>query len=429
MITNKHWKNLNKTKFSLIKSVFPFLLDVFRTGKLEEIFSFFIWECYHKSGLFKPSSYLRINEPLTNLTIEDFFGSKEILFKAGTDSTIKIEATSISWHVIHFDAEDNIWGTNIEEQNILLFQGKAKDSVIRIFEFPDAIKAIYISGHGEIFVCSGGKIYRSQAKLGSTAFECVLSLLAKESVFRHNNTFTETPDGTLLIGEYLVAWNGNKCTFGAVLYFSTDTGITWQKSDFLRKAKVNKHIHLVRYSPLFKRLILTEGDNKKRLWAKKDDQYTQESIDDLANWENFTKHHIQMGGYTTMAEINGRIIFGSDYMGGTNFIVKTTDLKKFTRKVIPDPYRRAWINNMVVSSDNIIWATLRSGFSSNTRSLLMFSMDDGETWNKVLDYDGTKYFLDIVSSSIKKQNKIYFEIRDTDKKSNVRRVTKVVSFN
>lgn len=428
MITQKHWKNLSKSKAISPLVFFRFILDVFRTEKLSEIFSFFIWECYHQLKLFKKSSYLPLNEKLTNLKVEDLFTSDEILINVTQNSAIKINTASLNWHVLHFDAEDNIWGSAIENQNILYFKHRDREEISKVFEFPEPIKSIYISDQQDIFVCSGGKIYRSSITGGASDFTCVLNLIAPESIFRHNNTFTETPDGTLLIGEYVVIWKSHKCVFGAILYYSHDAGKTWKKSEFLRKAHVNKHIHLVKYSNHFNRLILAEGDNKKRLWAKKDEHYTPESIDNLQNWENFTHYHLQMGGYTSMVEVNGKLIFGTDYMGGTNFIVQTADLKNFTRKVIPDPYRRGWITNMAVTKGNKIWATIRFASSSKTRSLLMFSMDDGETWNKILDYDGTKYFVDIISSSRKKQNTLYFEMRTTEKNADTPPITKVVSF-
>ena len=427
MITQKHWNTLSKSKIPSPRILFQFAWDIIHTGKLAEICSFFIWECYHKLRLFRKSSYLTINEMTPSLRIEDFFQKRDIILNQGPDSSLHLKISQINWHVIHYDGEGNIWGSAIEDQYTLVFQRKGALETTKIFTFPETIRGIFISRNNDIFTCCGGKIYRSSSADGHTGFTSVLTFIADSSVFRHNNTFTETPDGTLLIGEYAIIWKSNKWVFGAILYFSNDSGKTWKKSEFLRKAHVNKHIHLVRYSPLFKRLILAEGDNKKRLWAKKDDQYTQESIDNLDNWENFTPYHLRMGGYTSLAEINGRMIFGTDYMGGTNFIVKTVDLKKFTRKVIPDPYRRAWIRNMAVTSDNKIWASLRFGSSSKTPSMIMFSGDLGETWNKVLDYDGTKYFVDIISSSAKKQDNVYIELRGTEEENSTLQATISIS--
>ena len=39
-----------------------------------------------------------------------------------------------------------------------------------------------------------------------------------------------------------------------------------------------------------------------------DDEYTNESLNNLSNWKTFTDRHIQMGGYTSMAEVDGKII-------------------------------------------------------------------------------------------------------------------------
>ena len=427
MLLDKHWNHLGKRKIPSPMVLIHFIADIFRTGKIEEILSFVVWEFMHRLRLFKKSSYLVINEKLINVTIEDLLKQDELVFDVSQHSKIKIETPTVSWHILCFDPDGNIWGSTIADKNILFFQAKGKKDSTKVFEFPGTIRAIYISGQGVIFVCSKGKLYRSEAKAGSTSFECVLSFLADDSIFRHNNTFTETPGGILLIGEYVIIWKSNRWVFGANLYSSYDSGKTWNKSEFLRQADVNKHIHLLRYSPALKKLILTEGDNHKRIWVKKDDQFTHESMDNLANWETFTRHHIQMGGYTAMAEVNNKIVFGSDYMGGTNFVVTTEDLKKYKRKIIPDPWRRGWITNMIVTRDNKIWATSMYMYSSKNRSILMFSQDEGETWNKVLDYDGTKYLVDIISSSIKNQDTLYIKIREYDKADNQVHITKAIS--
>jgi hypothetical protein len=141
-----------------------------------------------------------------------------------------------------------------------------------------------------------------------------------------------------------------------------------------------------------------------------------------------TRYHLQMGGYTSMAEVNGKIVLGSDYLGGTNFVVRTKDMHQFTRSVIPDPYRRAWLTNMVVTEENWILATLRFASSPRTLSMLMLSMDDGESWIKLLDYDGSRYFIDIVSSSRSKQKKVFIEMRETYKERDNHRITKVFTF-
>lgn len=197
--------------------LFHFIADIYRTGKIEEILSFVVWECMHRLRLFKKSSYFAINEKMINITIDDLLKKDEFNFTVSPGSALTIETPSISWHILHWDEGNNIWGSTITEQNVLFFQKNGKAEASKVFEFPQAIKAIYISRHREIFVCSGGKLFRAAAREGLTGFVCVLSFLADDSIFRHNNTFTETPDGTLLLGEYTIIWESGKWIFGANL--------------------------------------------------------------------------------------------------------------------------------------------------------------------------------------------------------------------
>src|SRR3970040_3118004 len=103
--------------------------------------------------------------------------------------------------------------------------------------------------------------------------------------------------------------------------------------------------------------MMADGDNYKKLWLS---DSLDRSDHENPNWKPVNRFHIQMGGYTSVVESDGRIFFGTDYQGGTNFWVESTDGKKFTKKIVPDPYRRSRIDNMVPRKSKIgveIWAT------------------------------------------------------------------------
>ena len=143
------------------------------------------------------------------------------------------------------------------------------------------------------------------------------------------------------------------------MYFSSDEGKTWERSDFLIKKGVNKHVHLVKYSKLLNKVFMADGDNYKKLWIS--DALNLSDLSDPKKWKAVNKFHIQMGGYTSIVESDEKILFGTDYQGGTNFLVETEDGKKFTKKVVPDPYRRSPIINMVQrksKSGNEIWVII-----------------------------------------------------------------------
>jgi hypothetical protein len=135
--------------------------------------------------------------------------------------------------------------------------------------------------------------------------------------------------------------------------------------------------------------------------------------------------HIQMGGYTSVAECDGRILFGTDYQGGTNFMVATTDGEQFSKWIVPDPYRRSPIDDMVLrkSKDGTeVWANLPFS-TANTKCLLMYSADNGETWHRVMEYDGAAHRVWLLNSSDGIPDALYFSVQNL--KTNDRVVYKV----
>jgi hypothetical protein len=169
--------------------------------------------------------------------------------------------------------------------------------------------------------------------------------------------------------------------------------------------------------------MMADGDNYKKLWLS-------DSLDvsdpENPDWKPVNRFHIQMGGYTSVVESDGRIFFGTDYQGGTNFIVESTDGKKFTRKIVPDPYRRSPIDNMVLRKSkrgNEIWGNLP--FSTpNTKCLLMYTADNGKSWNRVFEYNRSTHTVWLVSSSNEIEDALYFSAADS--KNNTRVVYKLV---
>jgi len=231
----------------------------------------------------------------------------------------------------------------------------------------------------------------------------VLRLSTPISYFLFNNGMTELPDQTLLLGEYGSIWHGRAWQNMAYVYHSSDGGETWQAADFLQRQGVNKHVHVVQYSALFNTVFLTDGDNRKQLWINSSlTHFDRQATKTGEGWTLLNRHHYQLGGYTSMAETGSAVLFGSDYLGGTNFVVHTTDGKNFEKLVLPDPYRRSPIMHMVTRQTQAgyeIWAASYSCLAGETRSLLMYSRDSGRSWSKVVDFDGKYHEVRIVSSS------------------------------
>jgi hypothetical protein len=215
----------------------------------------------------------------------------------------------------------------------------------------------------------------------------------------------------LIIGEYGNIWENNGWRKLAYLYFSSDNGETWKKSDYLIRKGANKHLHIVKYSSLLNKLIVADGDNYKRLWIS--DSFEASDLED-PHWKPVNRFHIQMGGHTSVVESDGKIFFGTDYQGGTNFILTTTDGRKFTKMVVPDPYRRSPIDNMVVRKSrggDEIWANLPFS-TANTKCLLMYSADHGKSWHKVLEYNRSAHAVWLTSSFRETADELYFSVEN-----------------
>jgi hypothetical protein len=175
---------------------------------------------------------------------------------------------------------------------------------------------------------------------------------------------------------------------------------------------INKHVHVVKYSHLLNQLFVADGDNKKKLWISA--PLNVRDWQTRNDWNVVNRFHIQMGGYTSVVETDEEIIFGTDYQGGTNFLVSTNDGRKYTIRVLPDPYRRSPIDNMVQrksQSGQEIWANLPY-CDKKTKSLLMCSPDGGKQWWKVLEYNWSTHRVSLVSSSTSVARDLYVSVQN-----------------
>ena len=348
-----------------------------------------------------------MNAPEFGEKIDQLFSSRDLL----------ATRSSPNWKLVFIKKDGEIIGCQYPDDKELFRSTDQGETVIRLQRFPEQIKAIFVSSQNTIFVCVKGAVYKSADNGGS--FIKTLDLGSSESFFRHNNAMTETPDKTLIIGEYGNVWEKHGWRKLAYLYSSSDAGDTWERSDFLITKGINKHIHLVKYSRLFDRVLMADGDNKKKLWVS---EPISSSVSINHNrWEPINKFHIQMGGYTSIVENDQKILFGTDYQGGTNFIVETTDCKKFTKRIVPDPYRRSPIDNMVPRKSkkgNEVWANLPYS-TANTKCLLMYTDDGGESWNKVIEYNRATHKVWLLSSSNEAADELYFSIENSIDKSRV----------
>jgi photosystem II stability/assembly factor-like uncharacterized protein len=341
----------------------------------------------------------RLNDPGFGKKINRFFGNREL----------NVTRSCHNWKLLFTNNSGEIFGCLYPNDRDLYKSIDDGDSIVFLKEFPRSIKSLYISSQNTIFVCAGGAVYKSSD--GGASFKKSLELGSSQSYFKFNNAMTETPNQTLIIGEYGNVWDKEGWKKLAYLHFSSDNGETWEKSDFLIRNGINKHVHLARYSRLLNRILVADGDNKKKLWIS--ESLGSSDLKDL-KWRPVNRFHIQMGGYTSVVESDGKILLGTDYLGGTNFIVETRDGENFVKRVIPDPYRRSPIDNMVKRKSkrgNEIWANL-SYATANTKHLLMYTDDGGQSWSKVIEYSRDRHKVSLISSSNTIKDALHFSIED-----------------
>ena len=411
-ISSRYFTRLKSPSLYWPVHLWHFLEAIRRVGKQRELLSFALWEVIHRLHLYQfRKQYLKFTgAPYQVLTGDSDWTDQQVI------ANLSFRPVAVDWKYCIETPDGLLWGSCFSDPNALCRSDDQSQSVRLLYRFTRPITSLFISSQHTIFVCSDGAIYRSD-DLGYS-FSVVMRLSTPISYFLFNNGMTELPDSTLLIGEYGSIWHGRAWQNLAYLYYSTDGGLTWHTSDFLLRQGVNKHVHLVRYSAVLNALFLTDGDNKKQAWINTElSHFDSQSTTRNNGWRLLNHYHHQTGGYMSMAETNEAVLFGSDYLGGTNFMVRTEAGRHFERFVLPDPYRRSPIMNMVsrqTATGTEIWAISYSCLSTNDKSLLMYTRDSGKTWLRVLEFDGTKNEVRLVSSSRHPSDTLYLSVTAFD---------------
>ncbi len=411
----------------LLSKSLLFVRDLYKSRKLSELASFMVWEFLHEFGLFPKQEYLDFNNKDV-LTLENerlnVLDSSEHIAHFFRSKELSVVRSDHDWKLLFINNNREIYGCLYSDDKKLYKSADNGKSLMLVKEFSKSIVSLFISSEQTIFVCVKGAVYKSSDS--GSSFKKSLNLSSSESYFRRNYGITETPGKTLIIGEYGNVPNRGGWQNLTYLYFSSDNGETWERSDFLKKRGANKHVHLVWYSKLINKVVVADGDNKKRLWIS--DALNSLDLRNPNKWKLVNKFHIQMGGHTAIVESDGKILFGTDYMGGTNFILESTDCRKFSKRIVPDPFRKSPIMQLLQrrsKKGNEIWALLPYS-TSNSKCLLMYTVNNGKSWNKVIEYSGATHGVQLIGSSNDIPDALYLSVRDV--KNNSRIVYKIVDY-
>ncbi|GAB3805205.1 hypothetical protein GCM10028819_38050 [Spirosoma humi] len=418
-VSSKYFTQFSQRNPYRIKFLWAFLLDIKRVGKVRELISFLLWELTHKLCFYQAGNkYVQFtNDACLRISNAGAWLAEEAVTNSFLAAQgLNFQLVAVDWKYCVERADGLLWGCCYENLTKLYRSDDQSKSAVCVYTFENPITSIFLSEYNGLFVCSNGVVYKSTNN--GKSFARALQLSTPISYFLFNNGMTELPDQTLIIGEYGSLWHGKSWQNLAFLYHSSDGGETWHTSDFLIRQGVNKHVHVVKYSAHLQSIVLTDGDNKKQVWQNTTlSHFNCEATKQKAGWQLINKHHHQTGGYLSMAETDEAVLFGSDYLGGTNFIVKTLDGKRFDKLVLPDPYRRSPIMNMITrkaKAGNEIWATSYSCLSGEAKSLLMCTNDSGKSWVRVIEFDGAKHEVRLASTTQKASGTLYISITNFD---------------
>ncbi|PQA60912.1 beta propeller repeat protein [Siphonobacter curvatus] len=376
--------------------------------------SFIVWEVAHVLKLNRRKKYLAFSSRTPHTVIEE-----GIIQRTSDPESLlhELEETSADWLFCLITPSLEYWCVSQREKHQLYHKTAGATQAKVVSTFDEEIKSLYITQANVILIASGGCIFRSNNQ--GISFQRVLQLSSPISWFLFNNGIAELPSGELFIGEYGSIWQQTRWQSLAYFYHSKDQGLTWQQIRSLHERGVNKHVHVLKYSTLLQSLIMTDGDNHKKLWINSSlscyDQLNRFKRNQ--GWKMVTHLHLFKGGYTSMLDGSKRMFLGSDYMGGTNFLVSTTDGKRYQSLIIPDPYRRCPIMNMTylkTATHTEIWASLFCGIGRSTKCLIMYTDDDGLNWHKFLEYDGSRYAIHLISHTEAQTGYLYLSVTSTE---------------
>jgi hypothetical protein len=375
-------------RLSSSKSVLSYcdaVLFAFQTGKLREMLYFAVLEMYYWwSQVFRVSSRLIEFKdiPFLRYRPEDCLDFAVLAATLRFHNLFAVE-TPTKWSIITEARDGTIFGNTLDRPHVLQRSENLFSTPVEMFVFSSPILAIFISDSGHLFVATKGRLYLSED--GGKHFDVTLQLSHDDAYVWHNHGIDETPEG-LVVGEYGSIVERSRTPFFwksvAYLYLTQDHGKSWRRIDYLARNGASKHVHLVKYSRRFARLLVTEGDRlKQSYWIssfkKLEDGSFNEGRFGFFSWG---------GGHTAFAETHNATFLGTDHHGGTNSIICLRSCGEGRARMLPSPYRRSPVMNMhciKCGARSIVFAFLQSGW----KSALVYSDDDGSSWHRLMEFN------------------------------------------
>ncbi len=253
-----------------------------------------------------------------------------------------------------------------------------------IARFERPISVVHRLASGEILVCLAGSL-----SLLTRESKVVRVLeLSTPTSFVRPACLAEDPYGRLIVGEYGNVRDGHgRWVSVAWIYWSEDQAKSWQRSDMLIRAGVNKHVHAVAICPEAKQLFVTTGDNLKWLWSAPlvgPDENISTSISGL---RPASTRLMALGGFSGFAITPSTVYWGTDYWMGTNFISAVTHLdpRQDRRWKLEGRLRRNPIGGMTSlagTNGNYVLAASVNQFRKDQAYTALLAFDEvADTWS------------------------------------------------
>ncbi len=273
---------------------------------------------------------------------------------------------------------------NLDAENISLV-------TTEVAHFERNITAVHRLASGEILVCLVGSLWLLSQENKITQ---VLTLSTPSSFVKPQD-LAEDPYGRLIVGEYGNVRDGHgRWVSVAWIYWSEDQARSWQRSDVLIRAGVDKHVHAVALCPESKQLFVTTGDNLKWLWSAPlagPDEKISTSINGL---RPASTRLMSLGGFTGFAVTPASVYWGTDYWMGSNFISANSHLepRQDRRWKLEGRLRRNPIESMtsLVGTNGyyVLAASVNQFRKDRAHSGLLAFDEAGDSWTCLMILDG-----------------------------------------